>query len=135
MTKILCFLNICFVKFLICEYWTKNVTVLTVWVSMLFKVFTISLDFENRFMVKPQTSDIWMTYKYIQVTYWWHTNTYKWHTDDIQVHTSDIRVTYGWHTSDIRMTYKYTQMTCEYIWVTYEWHMSAIQMTWSSKVQ
>ena len=135
MTRIFCFLNICFVKFLICEYWAKNVTVLTVWVSMLFKVFTISLDFENRFMVKPQKSDIWMTCKYIRVTYWWHTSTYKWHTDDIQVHTSDIQVTYGWHTSDIRMTYKYTQMTCEYIWATYEWHMSAIQMTWSSRAQ
>ena len=38
------FLSISFIKF-ICAYWAKNVTVLTIWVSMLFTVFTISLDF------------------------------------------------------------------------------------------
>ena len=69
-------------------------------------------------MVKPQTSNILMTYEYIWVTYeWirmtyeyirvaygWHTSIYEWHTDDIRVHTSDIRMTY------------------EYIRVTYGWH-------------
>ena len=45
--EILCFLNKCFVKFLICAYWAKNVIVLTIWVSMLFTVFTISLAFQN----------------------------------------------------------------------------------------
>ena len=74
----------------------------------------------KRFMVKPHTSDIRMTFEYIRVTYgwhtrtnewWWHTRTYEWHTNDTWVHTSDmrmtyeyIRVTYGWHTNDIRMT-------------------------------
>ena len=47
-----------------------------------------------RFMVKPQTSDIRMTYGYI-----WVTN--GWHTDDIRVHTDDIRMTYEWHTDDM----------------------------------
>ena len=41
-----------FVKFLICAYWTKNVTVLTIWVSMLFTVFTIFLDFQNMSFLK-----------------------------------------------------------------------------------
>ena len=45
-----CFLNICFVKFLICPYWAKNLTVLTVWLSMLFTIFTISLDFQNMYI-------------------------------------------------------------------------------------
>ena len=49
MQEILCFLNICFVKF-ICAYWAKNVTVLTIWVSMFFTVFTISLDFQNMYI-------------------------------------------------------------------------------------
>ena len=72
------------------------------------------------FMVKPQTSDIRMTYEYIRVTYGshtsdirityeWHTDhirgTYKWHADDVRVHTSDIRMTYEWHTDQIRVTY------------------------------
>ena len=49
-------------------------------------------------MVKPQTSDIRMTYEYIRVTYGWHTSTYEWHTGHIRVHTSNIRL----HKSDIR---------------------------------
>ena len=67
------------------------------------------------FMVKPQTSDIQVTYAYIRVTYGWHTSTYEWHKDDIRVHMSKIRmhtITYEWHrddipvhTNDIRMTY------------------------------
>ena len=48
--EVLWFLNICFVKFLICPYWAKNVTVLTVWVSVSFTVFTISLDFQNMYI-------------------------------------------------------------------------------------
>ena len=52
------------------------------------------------FMVKPQTSDIRMTYDYIRVIYEWHTSTYNWHTDVIWMHTSDIR------------------MKCEYIKIT-----------------
>ena len=66
-------------------------------------------------MVKPQTSDIQVTYEYIRVTYGWHTSTYEWLKDDIRVHMSKIRmhtITYEWHrddipvhTNDIRMTY------------------------------
>ena len=77
------------------------------------------------FMVKPQTSDIQVTYEYIRVTYGWHTSTYEWHTDDIRVHTSDIRMTYEYiwvkygcirlHTSDIGMTYQYIRMTSEWL--------------------
>ena len=39
-----------FVKFLICAYWAKKVIVLTIWFSMLVTVFTISLDFQNRYI-------------------------------------------------------------------------------------
>ena len=46
-----------------------------------------------RFMVKPHTSNIRMTYKYIRVIYGWHASTYERHTDDIQEHPSDIRMT------------------------------------------
>ena len=65
--------------------------------------------YQKRFMVKPQTSDIWMTYEHIQVTCGWHTSTYEY-----------IRVTYGWHMSGLRMTYKY-------IGVTYGWHTSTYE--------
>ena len=41
------------------------------------------------------TSDIRMTYKYIQVTYGWHARIYEWHTNDIRVHACDIRMRYG----------------------------------------
>ena len=65
----------------------------------------------TRFMVKPRTSDIRMTYEYIRVTFRWHTSKFEWHAGDMRVHTSNIlmtyeyiRVTYRWHTS------------------TYEWH-------------
>ena len=37
------------------------------------------------FMVKPVTSDIWMTHEYIRVTYGWYTSTYEWHTNAIQM--------------------------------------------------
>ena len=70
----------------------------------------------DRFMVKPHTSDIRMTYEHIRVTYGWHTSTYECHMDDIRVHMNDIsmtyeymRVTYGWHAS------------------TYEWHTSTYE--------
>ena len=71
------------------------------------------------FTVKPQKSDIRMTYEYIWVTYGWHTSTYGWHTithkyirvtqltfeyipltngtwvyiDNIQAHANDMRMT------------------------------------------
>ena len=95
----------------------------------------------RRVMVKPQTSDIWMTYEYIRVTYSWHTSTYEWHTSDIWVHTSDIRMiyeykqaTYWWHTStyewptdDTRVTHGwYTSgipVHTNDIRMTYEWHL------------
>ena len=100
-----------------------------------------------RLMVKPQTSNIRMTYDYIRVTYGWHTSTYEWHTSDIRMTCEYIRVTYGWHTStyewhtddirvhtsDIRMIYEYIRMTYEYIRVAYEWHTSDIRMTCGSK--
>ena len=54
-------------------------------------------------MVKPQTSDIRMTYEYIRVTYGWNTSTYEWHTGGIRVHTSYIRV----HKSDIRTIHRH----------------------------
>ena len=57
----------------------------------------------RRFMVKPHTSDIRMTYGYIRVTYGWYTSTYQLHRDDIRVHTSGIWMTYEWHTDDIRV--------------------------------
>ena len=48
MTRNLMFLRFMFfVKFLICAYWADNVTVLTISVSLLFTVFTISLNFQN----------------------------------------------------------------------------------------
>ena len=52
-----------------------------------YKKMSFTINFINgfRFMVKPQTSYIRMTYEYIRVTYGWHTSTYKWYTDDIQV--------------------------------------------------
>ena len=95
------------------------------------KVYSFDKTIRNiRFMVKPQTSDIRMTYEYVRVTYeyiqmryGWHTIIYEWHTDDIRVNTSDmsmtyeyIRVTYGWNTSDIRMSY--------------EWHTGDIRVTY-----
>ena len=86
-----------------------------------------------RFMVKPQTSDIWMTYEYITYrwhtsTSEWHTSTYEWHTDDIQ--TYNLRV----HTTDIRMTYEYMRLKYGWhmdgIWVKYGWHASSMRMTY-----
>ena len=88
---------------------------------------TFSCSFKGRFVVKPHTNDIRMTYKYIRVIYAWHTSdiwmtyqfigvTYRWHTNTYKWHRGDIRA----HTSDIRMTYKY-------IWVTYGWHMSTYE--------
>ena len=48
MTRNLMFLRyMFFVKFLIYAYWADNVTVLTISVSLLFTVFTISLNFQN----------------------------------------------------------------------------------------
>ena len=106
------------------------------------KVYSFDKTIRNiRFMVKPQTSDIRMTYEYVRVTYeyiqmryGWHTIIYEWHTDDIRVNTSDIsmtyeyiRVTYGWNTSDIRMSYEWhtgdIRVTYEYIWMKYIWHV------------
>ena len=49
----------------------------------------------KRFMVKPHTSDIRMTYEYIQVIYGWYTSTYEWHQNVM---------TYEWHSSEILMT-------------------------------
>ena len=93
------------------------------------------------FMIKPHTSEIRMTYKYIQVTYRWLTSTYDWHTDNIRVHTSDIRITYEyirvtyewytstyeWHTDDIRVHTSYIRMTYECIRVTCWWHTSSYE--------
>ena len=77
--------------------------------------------------IQVHTSDMWMAYKYIQVTYGWHTSTYEWHTDGIQVHMSDIRI-----------TYHYIQVTCHYTWEnasdilitssTYKWDMNGIRV-------
>ena len=50
----------------------------------------MKMSTSNRFMVKPQTSDIRMTYEYIGVTYGWHTSTYEWHADVIRVQTNDM---------------------------------------------
>ena len=97
------------------------------------------------FMVKPQTSDIGMTYEWHRDDIRVHTSdigmAYQWHRDGIRVHTSDIRMTYEWHrdgirvhTSDIRMTYEWhrddkrvhtsdindLQVICEYIGLTCE---------------
>ena len=55
----------------------------------------------DRFMVKPHTSDIRMTYEHIRVTYGWHTSTYECHMDDIRVHMNDISMTYEY----MRVTY------------------------------
>ena len=49
----------------------------------------------KRFMVKPHTSDIQMTYEYIRVTYGWYTSTYEWHENVM---------TCEWHLSEILMT-------------------------------
>ena len=49
----------------------------------------------KRFMVKPHTSDIRMTYEYIRVIYGWYTSTYEWHQNVM---------TYEWHSSEILMT-------------------------------
>ena len=59
-----------------------------------------------RVMVKPQKSDIRMTYEYIRVTYQWHMSTYEWHTNSIRLHTSnrnDIRLHTSEHTCDIQV--------------------------------
>ena len=40
---------------------------------------SVSHSYVLGFMVKPQTSDIRMAYKYIRVTYRWNTSTYRWH--------------------------------------------------------
>ena len=98
----------------------------------------IELHFTSKgFLVKPHTSDIRMTYVYIQVPYGCHTSTYEWHTDDIRVHANGIRVTYEYIrvTSNIRMTFECIRITrahmsdirmkYEYIRVTYEWHARA----------
>ena len=60
-------------------------------------------------MVKPHTSDIRTTCKYIGVTYRWHTSTYEWdkstynwHTNDIWVHIDKIRA----HTN-MQMTWEW----------------------------
>ena len=71
-----------------------------------------------RFMVKPHTSDIRMTYEYIRAKYGWHTSTYEWHTDNIREHMSDIRMTYEY----IQVTYEHIRMPYEYIRVAYGWH-------------
>ena len=44
--------------------------------------------------IRVHTSDIWITYEYIQVTYGLNTSTYQSHTDGMQVHASDIWMTY-----------------------------------------
>ena len=89
-----------------------------------------------RFIVKPHTSYIRMTYEYIRVKY-------DWHADDIWVHTSGIRMTYeyirvtcGRHTSDIRMISGDIRVTYGWPTSTYEWytddirvHTSGIRMT------
>ena len=62
------------------------------------------------FMVKPQTSDMRVTYK-------WHTSIYEWHTNDISVHTSEIR-----------MTYEYIRLTYEWHTSIYEWHTNDIRV-------
>ena len=58
-----CFLDICFLqKFLICAYWADNATDLTIWVSLLFTVFTISLNFQNMhiFFLKRFLSELFI---------------------------------------------------------------------------
>ena len=111
-----------------------------------------SIHSPSRFMVKPHTSDIRMTYEYKRVTYGWDTSTYEWHTDEIRVHTSDIRMTYtyirviyGWHRSkyeshtvwhtstcewhmdDIRVHTSDIRMTYKYVRVTYGWYTSTYE--------
>ena len=76
-----------------------------------------------RFMVKPHTSDIRMTYEYIRATYGWHTSTYEWDTDNIREHMSDIRMTYEY----IQVTYEHIRMPYEYLRVTYRWHTSTYE--------
>ena len=79
---------------------------------------------EERFMVKPHTSDIRMTYEFIRVTYEWHTSAYEWHTSTYEWNTDDIRV----HTSDMRMTYEYIRVTYKWHTITHEWHTDEIRV-------
>ena len=65
------------------------------------------------FIVKPHTSDKWMTYEYIRARYRWHTSTSEWYMDDIRVYTTETRMTYEY----IRVTYKWHDMR-----MTFEWH-------------
>ena len=76
-----------------------------------------------RVMVKPQKSDIRMTYEYIRVTYQWHTGTYEWHTNSIRLHTSNIGMTYDY----IRVTYVWHTSTYEWHSSIYEWHATDMQ--------
>ena len=79
-------------------------------------------------MVKPQTSDIRMTYEYIRVTYGWHTSDVRMTDEYIGVHTNDILTIYEWHTSDIRITYEIIRMTSEWHTSTYEWYTNDIRI-------
>ena len=81
-----------------------------------------------RFMVKPHTSDIRMTYEHIRVTYGWIRVTYGWHTSTYEWYMDDIRV----HMNDISMTYEYMRVTYEWHTSIYEWHTSDIRITYEN---
>ena len=83
------------------------------------------------FMAKSHTSDIQMTYEYLEVTYEFIRVIYRCLADDIRVYTSDIRiiykyirVTYDWHTS----TYERRTSTFEWHTRPYEWHTNAMKL-------
>ena len=67
-----------------CEWHTDDIRVHTSEVRMTYEYIQVTYGWH--------TSDVRMTYKYIRATYGHHTGIYEWHTDDIRVHTSDIRM-------------------------------------------